>query len=173
MRERLSRLNQDWNADNPADIRNVFLAIDRALKAAQRAGVIPTRERAIRAAEAWILDRVRPETTDGLGAIFPPMVYIQVALQALGYARTHEAVRTAERELDRLFATRQADARSVQAAAARVGELRAALQAEHLTTHLEQTRILTPDQVRHYQVLRGYAAPSAPHGPASGHHHRH
>ncbi len=100
---RRTRLNQDWNTDNPADIRNVFLAIDRMLKVAQKAQVIPTRERAIKAAEAWILDRVRPETTDGLGAIFPPMVYIQVALQALGYERHHPVVRTAERELDRFI----------------------------------------------------------------------
>ncbi len=100
---RRTRLNQDWNADNPADIRNVFLGVDRLLKIAQKAGGIPTRRRAIRAAEAWILDRMRPETTDGLGAIFPPMVYIQVALKALGYTRSHPVIRNAEHELDRFI----------------------------------------------------------------------
>ncbi|MBL0922214.1 MAG: squalene--hopene cyclase [Phycisphaerales bacterium] len=100
---RRTRLNQDWNADNPADIRNVFLAIDRALKLAQKSGLILTRERAIKAAERWILDRMRPEATDGLGAIFPPMVYIQVALKALNYPRSHPVIRNAEHELDRFI----------------------------------------------------------------------
>lgn len=58
------------------------------------------RRRGIRAAEAWILDRLRPETTEGLGAIFPPMVYLQVAFKALGYPRSHPVLVRAERDLD-------------------------------------------------------------------------
>jgi hypothetical protein len=79
----------------------------------------------------------------------------------------------AERALDRLFAAHRADASSVQGAAARVGELRAALQAEHLTTHIVQTRILSADQVRRYQVLRGYAASPAGAASGGGHSYRH
>jgi Spy/CpxP family protein refolding chaperone len=62
----------------------------------------------------------------------------------------------AERALDALFAQRQADAAAVDAATRRVGELHAALRAEHLKTHLEQTALLNSQQIAHYQRLRGY-----------------
>jgi len=97
------RLNKPWDKSDPAGWTNVFLCIDRALKAAQRFGVAPGRAHAIGVAERWLLERMTPETTDGLGAIFPPMVYIQVALQALGYSRDHPVIRRAEHELDRFI----------------------------------------------------------------------
>lgn len=84
----------------PINWNNTFLAIDRLLKRLQRAEAIPTRGRAIEDAVAWMLERADPQHTQGLGAIFPPMVYIQVALHALGYPRRHPARREAERELD-------------------------------------------------------------------------
>ena len=98
-----ARLNKDWNRDEPACWSNVFLAIDRALKIAQKSGVILTRAHALKKAEAWILDRLRAETTDGLGAIFPPMVYVQIAFQAMGYERAHPVIVEAERQLDRFI----------------------------------------------------------------------
>jgi Spy/CpxP family protein refolding chaperone len=70
----------------------------------------------------------------------------------------------AERALDRLFAERQADAATVDAATRRVGELQAALRAEHLKTHLAQTALLDAQQIERYQVLRGYARASSPYG---------
>lgn len=77
----------------------------------------------------------------------------------------------AERALDRLFAERQADAPAVDAATRRVGELQAALRAEHLNTHLAQTALLSPPQIERYQALRGYAAGSgAAREPANRHH---
>jgi squalene-hopene/tetraprenyl-beta-curcumene cyclase len=90
----------------PRRWRVVFGLIDRALKLAHRVGGTPLRRTALRRAERWILDRAGQDggaATDGLGAIFPPMVYIQIALQALGYTREDPAVRRAERELDDLF----------------------------------------------------------------------
>ncbi|MHC4415379.1 MAG: squalene--hopene cyclase [Planctomycetota bacterium] len=83
-----------------------FGLVDRALKAARRLGGTPLRRWALARAERWILARAGqdgPVATDGLGAIFPPMVYIQIVLDALGYPREHAAVRRAERELDALF----------------------------------------------------------------------
>jgi Spy/CpxP family protein refolding chaperone len=76
----------------------------------------------------------------------------------------------AERALDRLFAERQADASAVDAATRRVGELQATLRAEHLNTHLQQTALLSLEQIGRYAVLRGYgpAPASAPAG--HGHH---
>jgi Spy/CpxP family protein refolding chaperone len=75
----------------------------------------------------------------------------------------------AERTLDRLFAERQADAAAVDSATKRVGELNAALRAEHLKTHLEQTALLSPQQIARYQTLRGYDNATGHGGPA---HHR-
>lgn len=64
----------------------------------------------------------------------------------------------AERELDALFAQRRAEPEAVARAAARVGELQAALRTEHLNTHLLQTQLLSAHQIQRYQALRGYAA---------------
>jgi Spy/CpxP family protein refolding chaperone len=75
----------------------------------------------------------------------------------------------AERALDRLFADRQADASTVDAATRRVGELNAALRAEHLKTHLEQTALLNPQQIARYQTLRGYDSAA---GQGNTSHHR-
>lgn len=97
-----TRLNQPFTSE-PATWTNFFLVADRALKLAQRHALFPTRRHALERAEKWILERLDPRTTDGLGAIFPPMVYVQIAFQALGYRRDDEVIRTAERELDRFI----------------------------------------------------------------------
>ena len=62
-------------------------------------GGTPWRQDAIRRAFAWIEARAG---AGGVGAIFPPMVYWQIVLHALGYERTHPLVQRAEAELDRL-----------------------------------------------------------------------
>jgi squalene-hopene/tetraprenyl-beta-curcumene cyclase len=83
-----------------------FLTADRVLKALRRAGATPFRRLALERAAGWILERAGqdgPASTDGLGAIFPPMVYIQIALHALRYKREHPARVRAERDLDALF----------------------------------------------------------------------
>lgn len=84
----------------------VFRGADALLKAVHPLGGTPLRRRAIRRAEAWILERAgqdAPAPTEGLGAIFPPMVYLQIAFKALGYERDHPVIRRAERELDAFF----------------------------------------------------------------------
>jgi Spy/CpxP family protein refolding chaperone len=82
-----------------------------------------------------------------------------------------EAVIQAELALDRLFADRQATPASVSEATQRIAALQAQLRAEHLTTHLAQTALMTPAQAQRYAELRGYtgAAPA----PAHSHGHRH
>lgn len=69
----------------------------------------------------------------------------------------------AERRLDALFAQKNAEASNVSAAAERSGIQQAKLRAEHLNTHLQQTALLTPEQIRRYSELRGYAAHALPH----------
>jgi squalene-hopene/tetraprenyl-beta-curcumene cyclase len=62
----------------------VFNHVDRAIKLWERRGLKNVRARAIREAERWMLERTR--YTDGLGAIYPSMMYTIMALQSLGYA---------------------------------------------------------------------------------------
>jgi len=97
------RLNQPWDRDEPLGWKNFFLVVDRLIKMVDAAGLMPYKERGLKAAEQWILQRVDPATTEGLGAIFPPMVYIQIAFQALGYPRSHPVIQRAEAELNAFF----------------------------------------------------------------------
>jgi squalene-hopene/tetraprenyl-beta-curcumene cyclase len=56
---------------------------------------------AIRAAEKWMLDRTR--YSEGLGAVFPSMMYLIMALDALGYPEDHPDLATALRQFDALL----------------------------------------------------------------------
>lgn len=62
-----------------------------------------------------------------------------------------------ERDLDRLFATGAIDNAKLDSTLADIGRLQGELRAVHLRAHLEQKRILTPEQVARYDELRGYA----------------
>ncbi len=79
---------------------NFFLKVDRVLKWADRAAPASWRKPAIRKAHRWMLDHF--ENSDGLGAIFPPMVYTVVALGCLGYDPDSAAVTWALRQLEDL-----------------------------------------------------------------------
>jgi squalene-hopene/tetraprenyl-beta-curcumene cyclase len=103
-------------ADVPRFWKLFFGAADRFLKWAQSHGGSPKREQAIQAALDWMLARAGqdgPAATDGLGAIFPPMVYIQIVFKALGYERDNPLVQRAERELDE-FMIDGADGESIR-----------------------------------------------------------
>jgi squalene-hopene/tetraprenyl-beta-curcumene cyclase len=62
----------------------LFNHVDRAIKVWEKRGLKNVRAKAIREAERWMLERTR--YTDGLGAIYPAMMYSIMALQSLGYA---------------------------------------------------------------------------------------
>ncbi len=62
----------------------------------------------------------------------------------------------AERELDSAFSARQIDAAQRAVHTQRIGQLQTALRASHLQTHLQQTSLLTPHQIKRYAQLRGY-----------------
>ncbi|HET9445501.1 MAG TPA: periplasmic heavy metal sensor [Steroidobacteraceae bacterium] len=68
-----------------------------------------------------------------------------------------------ERKLDRLFAGASITRGSLQQSVTRIGALQADVRAAHLEAHLEQARILTPEQRAHYLRLRGYHSPGAHH----------
>jgi squalene-hopene/tetraprenyl-beta-curcumene cyclase len=78
----------------------VFHGIDRGLKLLEKLPVKPSRELALQRAENWILTRL--EDSDGLGAIFPPIVNTIMALRCLGYPIDHPTVRRQVRELEKL-----------------------------------------------------------------------
>jgi squalene-hopene/tetraprenyl-beta-curcumene cyclase len=80
--------------------RAVFLVLDGALKTGERLRLTPFRRRALAQAEAWILERL--DDSDGLGAIFPPIVNTIFALRCLGYDPDHPAVRAQIEELEKL-----------------------------------------------------------------------
>ena len=61
-----------------------------------------------------------------------------------------------ERALDAAFASKTIDAARITQLTQDIGTLQAALRAEHLQTHLEQTALLNPQQIASYQKLRGY-----------------
>jgi len=73
----------------------VFHHLDRVFKVWETRGSERIRGAAIREAESWILARTRH--TEGLGAIYPAMMYFIMALDALGYPADHpdrlEAIR--------------------------------------------------------------------------------
>lgn len=78
----------------------VFHGVDRGLKLLEKLPVKPSREVALRRAERWILRRL--EGSDGLGAIFPPIVNTIIALRCLGYPVDHPTIRAQIAELDKL-----------------------------------------------------------------------
>jgi hypothetical protein len=63
----------------------------------------------------------------------------------------------AERALDRLFAEKRATPQSVAEAARSAGTIEGELRAAHLRYHLAMIEVLTPQQIRMYNHLRGYA----------------
>ncbi len=73
----------------------LFHHLDRVLKLWEKRGSKNVRAAAIREAEHWILDRTR--FTEGLGAIYPSMMYTIMAFDSLGYPSDHpdliEAIR--------------------------------------------------------------------------------
>ena len=81
--------------------RNLFLALDKGLKWWDRHAPRAIRTRAIRRAEQWILERTR--YTDGLAAIYPPMQYVIMALDLLGYPPDHPDRVEAQKQFDALM----------------------------------------------------------------------
>jgi squalene-hopene/tetraprenyl-beta-curcumene cyclase len=79
---------------------NFFLAVDGVFKWLDRRVPAAWRQRAVQAAHRWMLEHC--ELTDGLGAIFPPMVYSIIALRCLNYDLDSPAVEWAVKQLDDL-----------------------------------------------------------------------
>jgi squalene-hopene/tetraprenyl-beta-curcumene cyclase len=79
----------------------VFHHLDRAVKVWERRALKDVRAAAIREAEHWMLDRTR--YSEGLGAIYPSMMYLIMALECLGYPDDHPDLLDAKQHFDRLI----------------------------------------------------------------------
>ena len=73
----------------------------------------------------------------------------------------------AERALNALFRRGDVTPEALTRALERVAEIEGRLRSAHLSAHLDQTRILAPEQVAQYVKLRGYATEKV--GPQGGH----
>src|SRR5687767_15764366 len=60
------------------------------------------RSRAVRKAVRWVRERTDPTTSDGLGAIFPPIVYHAIVLKCLGIPTDAPEMRGVLKQLDDL-----------------------------------------------------------------------
>lgn len=78
----------------------IFRGIDQGWKLIERLGIKPFRKAAIRRAKSWILQRL--EHSDGLGAIFPPIIWTVIILKALGFDDDSPEVCRQLSELERL-----------------------------------------------------------------------
>jgi Spy/CpxP family protein refolding chaperone len=96
------------------------------------------------------------------------------------YDRMHrEAVRLGnlliakERELDRLFASNEIDAPTLQGVVRAIAQLQGELRITHLQAHVDMKHILSPDQLARYDVLRGYEASGQTDAPSAHQHGKH
>ncbi len=80
--------------------RGFFTRIDHTLKRLEAAGFTPLRKKAIAACEEWIHERLA--LSDGLGAIFPPIINTIIAFRCLGYAVDDPRLAAQVHELERL-----------------------------------------------------------------------
>ena len=78
-----------------------FRVVDNAWKWCQRHRLLPLRRRAIDVAARWMIDRF--EGSDGLGAIFPPIIWSIVALKCLGHGDDSPHVQYCHDQLRRLM----------------------------------------------------------------------
>jgi squalene-hopene/tetraprenyl-beta-curcumene cyclase len=74
--------------------------VDRCLKFYEHRLPNALRRRAVKAAAQWCIQRF--ENSDGLGAIFPPMVWSVIALKSLGYADNSPEIEYCRRKLSEL-----------------------------------------------------------------------
>jgi squalene-hopene/tetraprenyl-beta-curcumene cyclase len=79
---------------------NLFLLLDRCFKRLEAWGLGPIRKAAVRRAAAWMREHFAD--SDGLGAIYPQMIYTIIGLRCLGVADDSPEMRWALRQLDNL-----------------------------------------------------------------------
>ncbi len=87
--------------------RGFFERFDGFLKFWEKSGLKGFREKAIARCEAWMLDHTRK--SDGVAAIYPPMMYTIMAMDVLGYQPEDPRRVDAQRQFDRLIVETEDD----------------------------------------------------------------
>ena len=90
-----------WSPNTLISWQNFFLFWDWSLKLADSLPWRPFRNCALRKAEKWLTDRIGTGS-DGLGGIFPGMMYSIIALKTLGYTDENPLLKKALKEFDDL-----------------------------------------------------------------------
>ncbi|QDT47883.1 Squalene--hopene cyclase [Symmachiella dynata] len=91
----------DMQSDTWLDWDKFFRRVDAGFKFLERNRIKPLRKRALKKATAWMEERFAG--SDGLGAIFPPIVWSLIALKCLGHDDDSPDVVRAMNELDKLM----------------------------------------------------------------------
>jgi squalene-hopene/tetraprenyl-beta-curcumene cyclase len=87
--------------DSWLTLRNTFIQSDKILKLWEKYGIDRIRKIAVRKCEHWMIEHLKH--SDGLGAIYPPMMYAIMAFDVLGYAPDHPLRVEAIRQFDHLI----------------------------------------------------------------------
>jgi squalene-hopene/tetraprenyl-beta-curcumene cyclase len=78
-----------------------FNTIDQCIKWAEYCHIKPLRKLSLKRATTWMLARFKE--SDGLGAIFPPIVWSIIALKEAGYSLDSPEIKEARKQLDDLI----------------------------------------------------------------------
>jgi squalene-hopene/tetraprenyl-beta-curcumene cyclase len=87
--------------DSWLTLRNTFVQSDKILKLWEKYGLERIRRIAIRKCEHWMIEHLKH--SDGLGAIYPSMMYAIMAFDVLGYPENHPMRVDAQRVFDNLL----------------------------------------------------------------------
>jgi squalene-hopene/tetraprenyl-beta-curcumene cyclase len=99
--EAANRLSPEPLRGIPTGWRDFFFRVDQFLKTYESFPLERLRAKAMAEAEKWLLEHL--DGSEGLGAIFPPMVYILIVFRCLGYAEDHPRVKLAHEHLEDFF----------------------------------------------------------------------
>lgn len=94
----------DWSLRYSKPIiswQNFFLALDKVGRFLNHLPTNWLRKRSLKAAESWMFDRIG-QGSDGLGAIFPSMMNVLIAMECMGYAKTHPLFVKAKQDFEGL-----------------------------------------------------------------------
>lgn len=80
---------------------NFFLVVDQCLKRMESWGFLPLRRLALNQAQTWLREHF--EDSDGVGAIFPPIIYTIIVLRCLGRRDDSPQMRWALKQLEDLY----------------------------------------------------------------------
>lgn len=106
------------------------------------------------------------ELADSLGLPADRRARVQAVFDAMRAeaVRLGEAIVAAEAGLDSAFATRRVTPPDLETRLDRIANLQRQLRYVHLSAHLRMVPLLSAEEVRAYQRLRGYAAGHHGHG---------